>query len=249
MRVLTQSFSDRHYEPIQELVEELGLESDGELPAHAGTNPRVRDALHAFRSRESRGTLLAKIAVLNSAAFADLLRFRLSAPFAYTRLQVESLSLCYLMSESPEIASEWQDISTEADGRAFFQTHQHAVRSAARDFGLHDAYERASSFAMHSRFLGIAFGLDVKHEVAGGKFHQAIQIKAQEFDPDDPGLFVVMTLSVLQAQARILGALPRALPEIDDPIFVEQRVPRVGATVESLLRELAAQRRARGSGA
>jgi hypothetical protein len=79
-----------------------------------------RNAREELKASLIRGLLLNEIGGLYAMAVADFLRMRVTAPYAYVRLQCESLALMKLMRQNPGIAEEWVAIETDDQGKRFF---------------------------------------------------------------------------------------------------------------------------------
>jgi len=249
-RAFGQGIED-HFRGLANEIAAFGLNTISELEAKLKIPPapgqdaayaKARDALDRFRERECRGVLLARIGVLYTIAAADLLRMRVTGPLGYVRIQCESLALMSIMRGAPETATEWRNVFTEADGRAFFGKYQPRVKQELRSFDLEFAYDNASSTALHSRFAGISLGLEVTTQVVNGKIIEDVQVKAQELNPDNPDTFLLILLHVLRVQDRILKQLPVVCPEIDDRLLVEQRIPDFTGTVDKLYADRARKR-------
>jgi len=213
------------------------LESKLEGAVRAGQEAafaRATDVLNRYYERESRGVLLARLGVLYATAAADLLRMRVTGPLGYVRVQCESLALMKLMRDTPAVAREWRNVLTEADGKAFYRKYQPSVKNELRNFELEFAYDNASSTALHSRFSGAALGLEVTSHTVDGKIIQDVKVKAQELDPDNPDVFLLVVLHVLRVQDRLLKHVPSTCPEIHDPTLVDTRIPEFSRSVDSL---------------
>jgi len=232
-----------HFRALAAEIAAFGLNTIAELeakldaPAPAGQEAAHRqalDVLNRYYDRESRGILLARLGVLYATAVTDLLRMRVTGPLGYVRIQCESLALMNLMRKNPALAREWRHILTEANGKAFYNAHQRSVKAELRAFALEFAYDNASSTALHSRFSGAALGLEVSSQVVNGKIIQDIKVKAQELDPDNPNLFLLIVLHVLRVQERILRSLPTTCPEIDDRLLIDKRIPAFNQAVDAL---------------
>jgi len=233
-RVYGQAIGD-HFGEVERLLDARGMQSDSELIPIAETDPEVRNVLARFQSRDARGLLLVRLGVLNSQLFADFLRLRLTSPFAYLRIQAESVALLQMMTRDPHVAVEWSDIRTNAQGVAFFNKSKREVRLILEQIGLLPVYEMASSFAVHSRFSGVAMASKFSHKSEDGSWERRLEVRAQEFDPDDPVPFLMSAVYGIKTQDLIFAALLEILPELDDPIFRERRVPAFRACVSRIV--------------
>jgi hypothetical protein len=59
---------------------------------------------------------------------------------------------------------------------------------------------------------------------------------AQEFDEKEPDYFMVQVFHVLHIQARIFSSLKDAVPEINDPLLLETRIPQFIQRADRLFR-------------
>ena len=59
---------------------------------------------------------------------------------------------------------------------------------------------------------------------------------AQEFDGENPDHFMVQVFHALHIQARIFASLKDAVPEINDPLLLETRIPQFIERVDRLFR-------------
>lgn len=183
-----------------------------------------------------RGLLFARVGVLYATAVADLLRMRLTAPLGYVRLQCESIALLKLMSQNSSIAQQWVNIQTEKDGRAFFKKHQKCVMAILSTYNLSEAYNQTSGSALHSRFIGLARGYKSTRHEDGLRVIEQHRINVQEFDPDKPHYFMITVIfTVLRVQALIFASLSDVIPEINDTLLLETRIPQFIGCVNSFL--------------
>lgn len=180
-----------------------------------------------FTAKHQRGLLFTRIGVLYGTAVADLLRMRLTAPLGYVRLQCESIALLKLMSEDSSIVQQWVNIQTDKDGTAFYQKYQRRVMEILRTYNLSDTYNQTSGSALHSRFIGLAQGYKSARYEDGLRIIQEHRINVQEFDPENPHRFMIRAIFiVLRVQALILASLKDAIPEINDKLLLETRIPQ-----------------------
>lgn len=238
-RIYGQSISenDSHYTEFVQLLGEFGAGPEGSIDELAKREPRAAAAVSRYVSRyvsrEIRGVLIARISLFNVLQFADFLRYRVTSALAYSRIQVESLALIKLMTVSPELAEEWRDVEP-GEGWRFHSRHRGDIGQAIDELGLRFAYDQASEVALHSRFAGLAQGLDVIATRGSGKLTRKFSVRAQEIDPDDPSFFLIMVLGALRNQQRLLEGLPACVPEINDPLFIETRLPNYKRAVDEL---------------
>jgi hypothetical protein len=52
------------------------------------------------------------------------------------------------------------------------------------------------------------------------------KVSFQEYDPENPHELILRTLVILLAQDRLFNAIRMALPEVDDPILLDSRLPQ-----------------------
>ena len=168
---------------------------------------------------------------------------RLTTPLASVRLRCESLALMEIMRNDPAKAMEWQNLMTDNAGRAFFISIQPTVKALLSGWDLAWSYDNASSTSLHSRFSGLSLGLEVITSIDDQhRIHQDFRVRAQEFDRDNPDLFLLFTLHVLRVQDRILRNLAQTCPELSDPILTGSRIPGYKRQIDRLYSVFARQR-------
>lgn len=186
-----------------------------------------RSIVAEFVAKSHRGLLFTRIGVLYATAVTDLLRMRLTAPLGYMRLQCESIALLKLMSEDCSIVHQWVNIQTDKDGTAFYHKYQNRVREVLKTYDLLNTYNQTSGSALHSRFIGVAQGFKSARFEDGLRIIQALRINVQEFDPENPHRFMLRVIfTVLRVQALILANLKDIMPEINDKLLLETRIPQ-----------------------
>lgn len=225
--------SEVHWNEISEVRAQLGADDSVTDLELATREPEMAAAVDRFFSREIRGFLLLRLAMWNSLAMAEILRFRVTPAFNYHRLQAESIAWMKLMVQNPGIAREWRDLKPE-EGLKFHNKHIAPIKEAVREIGLQYAYDNASGIAGHSRMAGLALAMDMHEATTETKLSMNFHVRAQEFEEENPGLFLAQVLFALRTQERILTALPVVVPEIDDPIFIDQRVPTFRKQIDAL---------------
>jgi hypothetical protein len=184
-----------------------------------------RNAREELKASLIRGLLLNEIGGLYAMAVADFLRMRVTAPYAYVRLQCESLALMKLMRQNPGIAEEWVAIETDDQGKRFFNKYKNQVKTVLQSYDLASAYDIASGSALHSRFIGLARRFRLSQREEGGRTIQNYTILTQEFDPKYPQYFLAEVFLTLNVQARIFAKIQDIAPEIADPILLKTRIP------------------------
>lgn len=240
-RSFSQGIGDHFYD-LNEKLKEFEVSSDRELEEklnqlnirgddHAANE--ALDVLYQHYSCENRGVLLNLLGVHYATAIADFLRMRVTAPFAYLRLQCESLALMKLMRDTPELANQWRKLDGDEDGVKFYKKHQRKIKSTLESFDLKFTYEHTSGTAMHVRFAGIARGLRLSTTRDVDRITHEIRVSAQEFKSAKPGYFIVNVIFFLHAQGRILLHIPVACPEITDEILIETRIPKLLQSVDN----------------
>ena len=227
----SQQFAD-HFREVKDFMKATGLDSDRELLERAKTDSSAKRVYSRFQAREARALLLMRAGVLYDWAFTDFLRMRVTGPLAYLRVQVETIALIVLMTQDPDVAHEWFEIGSDEGGKKFFRNHQSRIIKQLRDAELLAIYELASAGAVHSRLAGLCRSASVVHETSQGERRTEYRVRHQEFDPADPVPFELTVVNALRVQERIFRQLVRSLDEIDDPIFIQDRIPRFAALVD-----------------
>jgi len=202
-------------------AKELGIDSDAllalvESEIHNPTVDRARAAFARARARMARGIVFLLLQRQFMWAATDLLRMRLMAVLGYGRQQTESLALLILMRDDPVIATRWLRITTDEDGRQFYQAFQRRIREQIDRLDLGGAYEQGSGAALHVRLAsGVrSLSLDrIPHE---------IRLGYQDVRSDDPFSYYLDILFFFRTQERILRALVNAFPEVTDPKWLDR---------------------------
>jgi hypothetical protein len=247
-RICSQSIDDPFAE-VADVPDLHAIDSMADLEERAKADPSFRVILERYLTLEARIALILRLGTLFSQTFVDFLRMRVTAPMGYLRIQAESVALLILMNKKPALAREWVDLKTDEDGRRFFGSHQKDVRAILSDTDLLHAYDLASSGAVHSRFVGVARAMKMTHEwLADGSYHREYKLLAQEFNPNEPHQFCIMVVHALRVQELIFRAVSRHVPGIDDPIFVNSRIPRLGSLVKQAVEAVGDMRKSRDGG-
>lgn len=148
----------------------------------------------------------------------DLLRGRSTAVLGYCRVQAEAAALVHLFLREPGKAQEWFDAKGKASKR-FYRENQPALTAImAEHDGLAYAYDRGSEEAMHVRPWILARAYDLNRTEDS---RVRLQLLDNELRDDDPYVFLYVASLFFCAQARILHALWRGFPEIDQSRFPE----------------------------
>jgi hypothetical protein len=173
-----------------------------------------------------RELLFSRIGGLYMMAVTDLLRMRVTAPYAYARLQCESLAFMKLMKLNPNVAEEFMAAKTEEEGLRFYQKNQKDVKKVLQQYNLLFAYDITSEAGVHCRLIGLAPGFSSTEMEEGYRRIHTVGISTQEFNAKYPQYFLSVVLFVLQVQARIFENVLDAAPEINDRLLIETRIPR-----------------------
>jgi len=159
---------------------------------------------------------------------------RITPAIGYQRLQAEGFGLLCVMRDDPAVALEWRGIVNDEEGRRFFKKYQAKVMQEIEKAELMYAYEQGSGVALHLRFAGAVHGLKFDSHREGSRMTMQTELGCQELRREAPHNFILQVLGVLQTQVRILARLTNAYPGPVDPIWTEQRVPRLQATMAEL---------------
>lgn len=203
-------------------------------PAVAALLAQLNQIELRIESRIVRGIVFTQIARAYLWGFSDILRMRITAAIGYQRLQAEGFGLLCVMRDDPAVALEWRGIVNDEEGKRFFKKHQSKVMQEIEKADLTYAYEQGSGVALHLRFAGAVHGLSFDSGPVGARIAMTTELSCQELRPEAPQNFIIQVLGVLETQVRILAALTTAWPGPADPIWTEQWVPRLRATMREL---------------
>ena len=164
----------------------------------------------------------------------DALRLRLSSAMGYLRLQIEAAALMDIIRRSPVVGQEWVSIRDDSSGRRFHQKHAKVIAEFRRDYNLEFEWNIASATTQHVRLHSIVFGLNYRTYTEPTQEVSEIWISFQEADPSRPQDMILRFLSILRTQERLLNAIPRVTPEVDDPILLDIRLPKYTRKIDGL---------------
>ena len=192
-----------------------------------------QDALHRIRSRRVRGFLL--LLTFRSYMFAvtDLLRLRITSALGHLRVQIESVALMEVMKNNPEVAFAWTNIHDDSAGQKFFKKYQKPIAAFRKHYDLTQAWNMASGSSQHARFASMVQGLSQHSSVKGDRRADEYKLVFQESNTE-PAYLILYTLYILRTQQRLFTALREALPEVNDPLLVNTRLPLFRSRVDGL---------------
>ena len=163
---------------------------------------------------------------------------RLTPAIGYGRQLAEGYSLLALMQRSPAVAKRWLRILKDEQGERFYKRHQSELIDELVKADLLGAYEHGSGAALHVRFAGAASGLRFSSSRDGSLARDEIKLVFQELQLGKEVYFLTHLLGLLRTQERMFTHLGAVLPEVDDPIWLEQRVPMFRKLVDELFATL-----------
>lgn len=195
---------------------------------------RVQDALDREWARWVRGLLLLFLGRSFLFAVLDLMRLRLTASTIHLRNLAETIGLLAVMRDDPGVAETWTSIQNDDDGKRFHRRYNQRITTEAEAFNLRGAHEFGSESAAHVRWASVAPGVRYGESEQRGRRFQEMKLAHQEGDPDRPQFVLLQVLYLLRTQERVFRALIDVLPEANDPVLIEQRVPAFGRAVDDL---------------
>lgn len=228
-------------------AEQLGANDEEELRRIRSTAPttpeqsellvRLEAAEQRLEAKTDRAVILLQMGRAFSRSVVDVLRQRLTPAIGYQRPVVEGLALLFLTRDDPSRAVEWRKILTDEDGREFHGKYQRAMACVIEAAGLTKAYNSASGVSLHLRFAG-AVGLDFSSRQELSRRVTETKLLYGELRPGEEFFFMASVVDILQTQARVFARLQYAFPEIREPMWLDQWVPRFTSTVERLRQRL-----------
>lgn len=158
-------------------------------------------------------------------AATDLYRTRITSSMNHLRQQIESSFYINLILNKPSVAKDWFDISTAKEGKSFFRRYSGELRFFLNRFHLADSYDRISGAASHCRLSSVMYGLEINSTDHEDRHVDKYKMKLQEIIQDRLGQFILNVLAFLGDQKKLFDVFLETLPEIDDPLFCETRIP------------------------
>jgi hypothetical protein len=185
-------------------------------------------------SRRSRGLLFLQAKRFYMYAITDLRRLRVTSAIGQLRVEIESIALMNLIFENSEIAYEWLHIKTEQQGKSFFNKTKKKIAQFRQKYNLDDEWNLASSLFQHPRFVGLIDGFSSSTYSLNNRNIVQYQLSFQDFNPDRPEEFIIRALYVLRTQGKLIESIERSLPEANDPLLREIRIPSFHSKMERL---------------
>ena len=131
-----------------------------------------------------------------------------------------------IMFKIPSVARDWTAIQDDELGRKFHRDHGQEIAKFRDRHSLEFHWNIASGTSHHPRFQSIVSGFSQSFEDRERETVHELRLNFQELDPSRFQNVIMMTLSFLRAQERILYSLRDGLPEADDPILLDVRLPK-----------------------
>jgi hypothetical protein len=240
-----QAKDDLEQETLHAIQEQLGF-SDAEefYSAIISSDPnspesdlmlKAKDAVDRFYSRRARGWLLLLIQRCYMFAATDLLRLRGNVALGHLRLAVEAAYFMNIMRDDPSVAHVWVHLESDEEGKQFFKEHKKGLGSFMDQYELAGLYNLTSGTAQHARFASLVFGLRFDSGVKGNRRQDEYKLVFQEGETRQQLLWAVF---LLEMQYRLFMAMREGLPEIDDPLLVNTRLPNFRNKVNRLWKHL-----------
>lgn len=204
-------------------------------PKRAKAVRAAREAANRWMSRRARGVLLILAFRCYMFAVTDLLRLRISVAYGHFRVQIETVALMRIMVHEPSVALDWIELGADHQkGKTFFRKYSKKVRVFIDNFGLETVWNLASGTAQHARFASVVYGLSQDTFEECGRKVDRYEVMFQEVQKDNPFDLILRTSFLLLMQYQIFLALREALPEVDDPILLETRLPKFRSRVRRI---------------
>jgi len=214
------------------------LEQKAKSKAERKLRAALKEAEDRREARRVRTIVLLMMFRAYMWAVTDALRMRLTPAIGYGRQLAEGYSLLALMQRSPAVAKRWLRILKDEQGERFYKRHQSELIDELVKADLLGAYERGSGAALHVRFAGAASGLRFSSSRDGSLARDEIKLVFQELQQGREVYFLTHLLGLLRTQERVFTHLGAVLPEVNDPIWLEQRVPMFRKLVDELFATL-----------
>ena len=158
-------------------------------------------------------------------AATDLYRTRVTSSMNHLRQQIEASFYMNLILNKPSVAKEWFVIRNKKEGKKFFKKYSVDLSAYLERFQFANTYNRISGAASHARLSSIMYGLEINSINHDDKYVDIYTVKMQEVDQDRPEQFILNILAFLSDQQKLFNVFLTALPEIDDLLLRETRIP------------------------
>lgn len=237
---------DANQQSISGLAKEGNLTESEIKEVLKGQKPRkltaklfeeIISARNEYYSRRSRGVLLLHTYRSYMLAATDIRRLRVGNALGLMRSEIESVALMSLFQSKCELAYQWFNLKGDQQGKEFFNKTKKDVSKFSERFELTVEWNLASSAAQHSRFIGIVDALSISSSSQYGRYTDNYSVAFQDFDQKKPEQLIVRALYVLRTQVKLFMALQLALPEVQDTLLIETRIPSFTKTLISLYRK------------
>ncbi len=203
----------------------------------------AKGAIDRSWSRLIRGILLVQVQKHYLWGITDLLALRMTSMYRYMRLQAEGVALLRLIFDRPDLAWAWFDLSPVGPaGPRFFRNHRQAMQGYMRQDQLDDDYDVGSGVGQHIRPVGVVYGLTQSTFIERGRRVHELRLRFQETHLDETEGrrdFLLVLTRFLRTQQRVFSALVQCLPEADDRLLRDTRVPRFRGLVDRLFKKFA----------
>jgi hypothetical protein len=225
---------DDTQESITELAKEASLTEaelrevlNGKKPSKltADLFEKIISNRNDYYSRRSRAILLLYAYRSYMWAATDVRRLRVGNAVGLMRSEIESVALMSIFQSKSELAYRWFNIRGDQQGRDFFNKTIKDVSKFSERFELSAEWNLASSAAQHSRFIGIVEPLSISHSSKIDRYSDTYSVAFQDFDQEKPEQLISRALYVLRTQAKLFVPLQLVLPEVQDLLLIETRIP------------------------
>lgn len=175
-------------------------------------------------SRRARATLLLSGYRSYMWAVTDIYRTRVTSSMNHFRQQIEAIFYMDLILIKPSVGEEWFYAGNKT-GKKFFRKYSSELGEFLDKSKLANTYNRISGAASHTRLSSLIYGLEIDSTTKEDRYIDIYTVKMQEVSNDKPEQLVLSVLDFLDDQIKIFQALLSALPEFDDPLLCETRIP------------------------
>lgn len=184
-------------------------------------------------SRRARATLLLTAYRGYMWAATDIYRTRITSSMNHLRQQIEAAFYMNLILNNPSVGKEWFYAGNK-EGKKFYRKYNSKLKEFLDKYKLANTYNRISGTASHTRLTSLIYGLEINSTAKEGRYIDTYTVKMQEVSQDKPEQFILSILAFLTDQIKIFDVLLSSLPEFDDSLLRETRLPLLKSKISRL---------------
>jgi len=217
---------------INEIAQKEGLDEVSIIeilkksgPVDDDQSSELYKIVYSYYSRRARGLLILQTFRSFMYASTDLFRLRVTSALGQLRVEIEAVALMNIFQSNNKLSHEGFNIRNDEQGRTFFFKTKKQVNQFCQRHDLEAEWNLASSASQHARFVGLIDGLSTIDDTVNDRYVNQFQLALQDFNSDQPEALIIRALYVLRTQGKLLLPIEISLPEVNDPLVKETRIP------------------------